>query len=278
MQGGMYNLLVTADERAWDRETFVLDVSRYLEHTDERLATRFKSLDDSARQELMTLPTLFAYETPLNRPARVGWIRSVARRGKEIRIKFQFDSELDPIQPERAESMAWDLEIGPQEMNRTHWAVKDVDLLRVLTGGARPTNDVAPYRSKTVTSGTGHVRTADTRPRGGPGSALAEYLPVELQQDFDLVLHLGSGSFAAVYQVVDKESQQRFALKVLNNTPDARERATREVAAAALIHPNILPVLRNHPNGDWFLFPLAEGTLGQLQGWGRLDSQSAIVA
>lgn len=106
-------------------------------------------------------------------------------------------------------------------------------------------------------------------------SDLASFLPVELKERFENLHCLGEGSFAAVYQVADKESLQRFALKVLNKTPDGLARARREVDAAKLIHPNILEVLEHHPDGHWFLMPLAEGTLGQLQFWGRLSPTSA---
>lgn len=108
-------------------------------------------------------------------------------------------------------------------------------------------------------------------------SALADFLPKELAGRFEIVQHLGTGSFAAVYQVVDSDSDQRFALKVTANTPEARERAHREAdAAAKLSHPNIVEVIEADPAARWFLLPLAEGTLGQLQAWRRLGSSAAI--
>ena len=37
-----------------------------------------------------------------------------------------------PISPDQLSEISWDLDIMKMEMNRTHWALKDVDLLAVL--------------------------------------------------------------------------------------------------------------------------------------------------
>jgi hypothetical protein len=146
----VYNLLITGQEGAWDGADYVFDLSRYLESTDDDLKAEFGPLDDDARTKLTSLPTLFAYEAPVNAPARVGWIQSIQRRDSKIRITFQFDSALAPIPPEKIEAMAWDLEIGGWELNRTHWAMKKADLLgalnRVVSGAVGA--GVPPYASK----------------------------------------------------------------------------------------------------------------------------------
>jgi serine/threonine protein kinase len=117
--------------------------------------------------------------------------------------------------------------------------------------------------------------------RAAPATAsgsLDQYVPLALQDRFVAVCHLGSGSFGAVYQVHDRESLQRFALKVTRPAPDARARAEREASAmATLRHENVLLAVEFDPRGDWFIFPLAEGTLGQLQSWGRLTPATALT-
>lgn len=108
-------------------------------------------------------------------------------------------------------------------------------------------------------------------------SGLDQYVPGELRARFVAIDYIGGGSFGNVYQVVDQDSLRRFALKVTISAPDARARAQREAAAArALSHDNIMPVVEFGPEGQWFLFPLAEGTLGHLKSWGRLEPSAAF--
>lgn len=114
-------------------------------------------------------------------------------------------------------------------------------------------------------------------PRQSPPAPLAPFIPGELRARFEAVHELGDGSFASVYEVVDRESRERFALKVVRHAPEARSRAVREVAAAkALRHASILEALEFHRDGEWFLLPLAEGTLGQFQDWKRLPPTAAV--
>lgn len=141
----MYNLLVTAEADAWKKPTYVLDVSRYLEHSDDELAERFKALDTGIIAEVTKLPTLFAYETEVGAPARVGWIADLQRRNNALRIAPRFDDTVAPIPSERIESMRWELDIGEWEMTRTHWAVKAADLFAVLQGRQDSVPAAPPY-------------------------------------------------------------------------------------------------------------------------------------
>ncbi|MSP75187.1 MAG: hypothetical protein EXR12_03530 [Rhodospirillaceae bacterium] len=128
----MYNLLVTAGEGAWDESSYTLDLSRFLEHTEEVPKVRFSALDEVAIAALQQLPTLFAYEKGNDASARVGRIKTLQRRGRDIRITYEFNHAISPIEPKRLEELAWELEINDYEMNRTHWSVKEADLLDVL--------------------------------------------------------------------------------------------------------------------------------------------------
>jgi hypothetical protein len=128
----MFNLLVAGDDEAWERSESVLEIDRFLEYTDDELKGRFRGLSADARKALTALPALFAYETPVGKPARVGSIKTIHSRDREIRITFEFDPAIAPIDPERIKALVWELEIGRLEMNRTHWAVKTPDLIDVL--------------------------------------------------------------------------------------------------------------------------------------------------
>ncbi len=128
----MYNLLVTVNAGAWDSPSYVLGRGRFLEHTSDELKERLGTLSDQAVAELTGLPTLFAYESPVSAPSQVGWIKTIQTRQADIRITFQRDPSIQPIDPAKIDEMAWDLDLGGGELDRTHWAVKEVDLLEVL--------------------------------------------------------------------------------------------------------------------------------------------------
>lgn len=128
----MYNLLVTADENAWDGSSFSIGVERFLEHTEDHLRKRFAELNATAIDELTRLPAIFAYENHVNRPARVGLITGIRSRQGEIRISFELAGDIPPLTSRQFADHAWDFDLNRYEMNRTHWAVKDVDLSAAL--------------------------------------------------------------------------------------------------------------------------------------------------
>ena len=128
----MYNLLVTARESAWDDSSYSIEVGRFLEHTEDHLRDRFRDLDANVIAELTRLPAIFAYEDPINQPARVGRITGIRSRQGVIRISFELDPNTPPLTPSQLADHAWDFDLNSFEMNRTHWAVKDVDLVGAL--------------------------------------------------------------------------------------------------------------------------------------------------
>lgn len=129
----MYNMLMTAIGGDWNNPTWVLSTDRFLEHTNEAIASRYRSMSDSVVEELKSLPTLFTYEKFVGEPARVGRITEIQRRARELKITLALDPTVPPIQPPLLEKLYSDLDIEPKaEVHRTHWAVKEVDLARVL--------------------------------------------------------------------------------------------------------------------------------------------------
>ncbi|MCX5117267.1 hypothetical protein OG992_08755 [Micromonospora sp. NBC_00362] len=73
--------------------------------------------------------------------ARVGHIENLILSGSEYRFRFVPNPLATEIPLTRIEELAQYLGITGWEFNRTHWAVKDVDLYRVLNGtvaGAAP--------------------------------------------------------------------------------------------------------------------------------------------
>lgn len=128
----MYNFLVTAREGAWESLGYEYDKSRFLEYTSDDIAASFKELKAPQLAALMELPCLFAYEGT-RRPMRVGRLEVKLRNnGKILFVRPIIDERIDPIEFEQIKPLQAALDIRDWEINRTHWAVKDEDLLDVL--------------------------------------------------------------------------------------------------------------------------------------------------
>ena len=128
----MYNFLVTAREGAWESLGYEYDKSRFLEFTSDDIAASFKELKAPQLAALMELPCLFAYEGT-RRPMRVGRLEVKLRNnGKVLFVRPIIDERIDPIEFEQIKPLQAALDIRDWEINRTHWAVKDEDLLDVL--------------------------------------------------------------------------------------------------------------------------------------------------
>lgn len=131
----MYNFLVSGWEEEWQGPPCTFDLSRCVnqhEYTDQKIADKFGTLGEAALAELTRLPTIFAYEAARGLDPKFGLIREVTVRRGQVRIEYEFI----PVQPFLAaadfDALAFELDIGNWEMNRTHWAVKDVNLPKEL--------------------------------------------------------------------------------------------------------------------------------------------------
>ncbi len=135
----MYNLMVTASDNAWEEGSYVWDKSRMFEHTAEEIRSRYSTLTPEVIAELCSWPTLFTYENGTEGISRVGKIKQIKQRGSEVRVLFEFDENISPVSDELLLAHKWDLEIEDWEFNRTHWAVKKVNLHEVLAAIAANT-------------------------------------------------------------------------------------------------------------------------------------------
>lgn len=123
-------------EGYWDKGGTNFDLSRYLEYTDDVLRQQLRPITPEVIERLQSWPALFAYEfseyaDPSAEVARVGRLTSIRVRNTRIRIAFELDPTVPPITAEKMRTMLWELDIE-YETTRTHWAVKEVDLLDVL--------------------------------------------------------------------------------------------------------------------------------------------------
>jgi hypothetical protein len=127
----MYHLLVSAS--GWESRD-LLSSDRIFESTQDRLVKMFKPSGVLDQSKISQIPALFVSEIGLdgNQLARVGNISKVENRGKEMRIEHYFDSGIPPIPNTILQNMSSELDIDRYEFSRTHWAIKEVDLFRVL--------------------------------------------------------------------------------------------------------------------------------------------------
>jgi len=129
----LYNLIVSASGWAEGRDTFTL--GRVFEYTDRPLVDRFKPGGILDIRALMSFPTVFVEETSgrVDQVARVGTITDARIVGNNILMEYYYDPTIAGIPNTLLEEVRGDFGIAdPFEFNRTHWAIKDIDLFRTI--------------------------------------------------------------------------------------------------------------------------------------------------
>lgn len=128
----MFNLLVKSSPDAWDGSSASFEVSRCVrEHTAEDISARFSTFDEPSVAALTQMPAIFAYEKGVDafpKFGRITQIRKLDNRG-EMRIDYEIYPLDRFITNDELWSMSTELDLGKTEHWRTHWAVKNVDLL-----------------------------------------------------------------------------------------------------------------------------------------------------
>jgi hypothetical protein len=127
----MYHLLVSFT--GWESRD-LLDSDRIFEFTQDGLKKTFKPNGVLDQSKISQIPALFVSEIrgEGSQFARVGYINRVEDRGKEMRLNYYFDSGIPPILNTMLQQIASELDIDGYEFSRTHWAIKDINLFRVL--------------------------------------------------------------------------------------------------------------------------------------------------
>ena len=132
----MYNLLVSANPESWHGEPWQMELDRCVnkyEYTDSTIAEKYGSLDSFAIAELARFPCIFAYEAFNRLPPHFGIIRHLTIRQRQIRLEYELQVCNPFLTADDLKSMEFELDIGKGELNRTHWAVKDVNLQKELS-------------------------------------------------------------------------------------------------------------------------------------------------
>ena len=134
----MFHLLVSG--KGWGNGRDTMQEDRAFEYTEPDLKERFRPKGKLATSELVALPALFLEESSRSRNpvARVGRFISVRVFGREIALEYVYDPQVPPLTNNIIKGFAAELDIDDFEFSRTHWAVKDIDLFRVLLRNTQP--------------------------------------------------------------------------------------------------------------------------------------------
>ncbi len=129
----MYNLLVSADENAWEGEPIVFEERRCIyEYTDNALFKKYHSFSGESIEALTKFPCVFAYEAFNKKDPKFGLITEIKKRQGEIKIHYEIVHLNRFMTHEQFKLLEFELDILEWEMNRTHWALKNVNLPKEL--------------------------------------------------------------------------------------------------------------------------------------------------
>jgi len=133
----MFNLIVQF--RAWADGRDTIALPRVFEYTEDGVRAEYSTRGQPDFDALRALPTLFVQESQGagTEVARVGTITRTRVAGHVVYLEYAYDLAVPAIPNTTLEALAADLDITPFEFNRTHWAVKNIDLYRVLIRGAQ---------------------------------------------------------------------------------------------------------------------------------------------
>lgn len=151
----MYNLIVMG--AGWNPHSDSIDSSRVFEYTDSVLLQRYLTNNTVNLDSVSKLPTLFMAETQGSgdQVAHVGSITQLKLVGRTYQIEYVLDPRIPAISNRSLEKIASELNIDDFEFSRTHWAIKNVDLYKILlrnTNKGRPSPKVFNFPDKPVDS------------------------------------------------------------------------------------------------------------------------------
>lgn len=133
----MYHLFIGYIGPTDPGNSIEVDVSRFLEYTDDETQMRFRALSGEAASLIKDYPGLFMHEE-FEEGAFVGRITSIVKSRRSYKVTFERDEEIGVIPADDIERIALELDIHGFEFHRTHWAIKQCDLLGVLTRNGVP--------------------------------------------------------------------------------------------------------------------------------------------
>lgn len=129
----MLNLLVSFNEDTWDTGEFKIEKTRFCEYTRHDIRERYLDFhqNKNTKRNLLSYPCLFVIEDE-KRESRIGTITELSENGKYLIIQFNLDNTFPPIPKGKIRELMNQLDMDQWELSRTHWAIKDIDIINVL--------------------------------------------------------------------------------------------------------------------------------------------------
>jgi len=155
----MLNLLISFSPDSWDSDFFKIEKSRFCEYTRQDIRERYldSHKHEDKKKDLLSYPCLFVIENE-ERDSRIGTITEMNADGKDLAIKFTFDSSFPPIPKGKIRELMNHLDIEKWELSRTHWAIKDVNAIKVFaTYGLLSEKSITADSSVTLTPSNRNV-------------------------------------------------------------------------------------------------------------------------
>jgi len=109
----------------------IVPSGRFLEYTEQRIRQELSS-NLAAVEALPVLSMPERGDSENDQVARLGRVVALKESGRGHSFKFIATPGVEPIDSASIERLAEKLDIGSFEFQRTHWAVKNVDLFEVL--------------------------------------------------------------------------------------------------------------------------------------------------
>jgi len=129
----MFNLLIAGDEDSFEGKPIFLDLPRCVrEYTDKEIQGRFAELDSTSIIELRKLPCIFGYEPPSKKLPKFGLLIDIIKRQGQVRIQYEIIDLPKFLSATDLANISFELDIQKNELYRTHWAVKNINLAKEL--------------------------------------------------------------------------------------------------------------------------------------------------
>ncbi len=136
----MFNVIMRHYE--WGEGTNSMPLGRMFEDTEEHIAAQFKDGEVPALERLSSLPCLFIPEGTGNEVCRIGRITRARISNREVVFDYALDADVPAFTNGQLFTKKRDLDMNTTRNDwfwqHNHWAVKNVDLFRVLLSVARP--------------------------------------------------------------------------------------------------------------------------------------------
>jgi hypothetical protein len=123
----------------WGEGRDAASLGRMFEYTDNEITAQFQRDGKPLLNKLIELPCLFMQEGVADEIAHVGRITRARISNKDVALEYTYDSDIPPLLNSFIYENRTEFDMPEDfEFSRGHWAVKDVDLFRVLLRNSQP--------------------------------------------------------------------------------------------------------------------------------------------